>query len=63
MTAAKTTNQRKKQKKKTSPQQDGKRDSELFLYLLVSLHVGNKSDKVFLPRLWYQSNSFLVYFT
>ena len=51
-----------KQKKKalitkTSPQQDGQRDSELFLHLLVSLHVGNKSDKVFLPRLSYKATA------
>ena len=52
-----------KQKKKalitkTSPQQDGQKDSELFLHLLVSLHVGNKSDKVFLPRLSYKATAF-----
>ena len=43
---------------KTSPQQDGQKDSELFLHLLVSLHVGNKSDKVFLPRLSYKATAF-----
>ena len=48
----------KSNKKKTSPQQDGQRDSELFLHLLVSLHVGNKSDKVFLPRLSYKATAF-----
>lgn len=56
-------NKDKKQKKKalitkTSPQQDGQKDSELFLHLLVSLHVGNKSDKVFLPRLSYKATAF-----
>lgn len=55
-------NKDNKQKKKalitkTSPQQDGQRDSELFLHLLVSLHVGNKSDKVFLPRLSYKATA------
>lgn len=56
-------NKDNKQKKKalitkTSPQQDGQKDSELFLHLLVSLHVGNKSDKVFLPRLSYKATAF-----
>ena len=56
-------NKDNKQKKKalitkTSPQQDGQKDSELFLHLLVSLHVGNKSDKVFLPRLSYKTTAF-----
>ena len=56
-------NKDNKQKKKalitkTSPQQDGQKDSELFLHLLVSLHAGNKSDKVFLPRLSYKTTAF-----
>ena len=41
MTTTKTTNKRIKQIRKTSPQQDGQRDSELFFHLLVSLRVGN----------------------